>query len=1230
MILLPMLGALAANRRRSAIVPPVGDGAYNTYANSLNPIIYWRLGENTTDTVANDSSGYGNNGVYGTGADGSSVPGLLPDSTNRAFKMIETIPVSSRGVTRDVCPFDTSRAAWTFAVIVKPDAVAESTILQIGSAAAGQQRPDLGMVVGADSDHYKLRVLYSGVAQLFITTQEYLIGEKHHAVLRQDTNGIQLFVDGTMVGSTSSKFTTGNTGTIRLGKANHAGSDQYPWHGVIDEATFFDYALSDAQIAEWAPMISDPAVDPYFDQVGLLLHFDGPDLSTSFPDVKGHTMTGVGSALINGNQLLLSPPAWVQTTERLEDFQFGTEDFTIEGKFRTVQHSGVIVDHYDPNVPGSWQIYLNASGQLSIYTSSGVLLTISKIGGGQLIDDLEHDFAFCRVDGTLYGFLEGVQRGWVANTTDFSAVVGCLSVGAQVNVRDSDYDFVGKINEVRVTKGVGRYSADYTPVARFPDQGPPVESSAYDEAVLDDTPLAYWKLDETTGTVMVDSSGNARNGVYAPAVTLDQAPLIQTGRAVAVAGSNVPAMTVPFDSALFLAGQHTIELWIATTATQGAWLLSNANASIQISGYIIEIDGQGKVHYSLWQTGSNDELISDAAYNDGQPHHIVARFETGNMSLTVDKVVKSKTTSAAFANDRDLSIGYANANSPLATFNGKIDAMALYGTKLSDARVNAHYDIGHPAEPSEWNPADKAAGVTVNGSIASGSGSGSVRGMVSRAHVTDERRHFEVTVLAAGVPDTLYIGLMEGDDNIALAPGRTGAGYGYSSGGTSYVDGSTSGGLATYTTGDVIGVVRNGPAGSRFDYYKNGVIQIGASGVLDAVFPAVGGVPSSAGWSAKLNTTGPFSFAVSNSFAWEEVVPTVGSKWNPADMGSRIVLSNDDRTAKGDQSTMVRGVQGHTSGKWQFEVIVNSPGLSDSTYIGMAATSAPLNTAPGTSPGAAAIAYRADGTLWWDVTSNFPGRPVIGTGDVITVIADLDALECNFYRNGTPLLGGLNMATALFTAGMEVKPAVGGGGSGAEWRCTLRTVGLQYPVAGYAEWDDQAPPQLSQWNPAKKGSSVVLSNNDRSAEVSLQDVVLAKKANTPFEARMFEITIDRMLSQNAMVGLARDDINLSIFLGAGSGGWGYIGQGGLFAQGAYTPGGPSFQEGDIMGVRIDSSGQCLLYRNGTYIQLIASGFHERTVYPAASSGDGGGAVYDFTLNTTGPFAFPAEGFAPWE
>ena len=59
-------------------------------------------------------------------------------------------------------------------------------------------------------------------------------------------------------------------------------------------------------------------------------------------------------------------------------------------------------------------------------------------------------------------FVDGVLDGSVSLARNFSTNL-VLGIGAQVGARNSAYDFPGYIDELRITKGVGRYTANFTP-----------------------------------------------------------------------------------------------------------------------------------------------------------------------------------------------------------------------------------------------------------------------------------------------------------------------------------------------------------------------------------------------------------------------------------------------------------------------------------------------------------------------------------------------------------------------------------------------------------------------------------------------------------------------------------------------------------------------------------------------------------------------------------------------
>lgn len=68
-------------------------------------------------------------------------------------------------------------------------------------------------------------------------------------------------------------------------------------------------------------------------------------------------------------------------------------------------------------------------------------------------------------------FVDGEICGQVANTKDYIAGADMLAIGAQMSSRNATYDFIGYIDEVRITKGVGRNRRSYKlpglPMANF-------------------------------------------------------------------------------------------------------------------------------------------------------------------------------------------------------------------------------------------------------------------------------------------------------------------------------------------------------------------------------------------------------------------------------------------------------------------------------------------------------------------------------------------------------------------------------------------------------------------------------------------------------------------------------------------------------------------------------------------------------------------------------------------
>ena len=216
------------------------------------------------------------------------------------------------------------------------------------------------------------------------------------------------------------------------------------------------------------------AGDPHFANVVSLLHFND-----NITDEKGKTWVRYGSSAtyttgaVAGNKAIVNTNGCTQTNHH-SDFNFGSGDFTIECfiKFNRVSYSnewmGVFGKQYD-NPDRAFAIHSNPSSSsihisVNMSDNSNVMVTTSDLTVGQW-----HHIAICRDGTTLRYFVDG--------TVVHSATVGSLAVrdnSKKLTVgsiyESGYYPFGGAIDEFRITKGVARYTANFTPpIAPFPN-----------------------------------------------------------------------------------------------------------------------------------------------------------------------------------------------------------------------------------------------------------------------------------------------------------------------------------------------------------------------------------------------------------------------------------------------------------------------------------------------------------------------------------------------------------------------------------------------------------------------------------------------------------------------------------------------------------------------------------------------------------------------------------------
>jgi hypothetical protein len=208
--------------------------------------------------------------------------------------------------------------------------------------------------------------------------------------------------------------------------------------------------------------------DPDFSSVSLLLHMDGTNGSTVFTDSSSNALavTALNNAQISTAQSKFGGASGLfdgsgdYLLSAADGTAIGTGDFTIEGWIRTVDGSSYrciasLVPDSDNN---SFYVLNNTL----IWYDGGV-----RCQSGTFSNNVWYHVAVTRSSGTVRVFLDGTVSG-----ATFSSTANIGNNTTRIGTRGAATGewFHGYIDELRITKGIARYTASFTPpTASFPD-----------------------------------------------------------------------------------------------------------------------------------------------------------------------------------------------------------------------------------------------------------------------------------------------------------------------------------------------------------------------------------------------------------------------------------------------------------------------------------------------------------------------------------------------------------------------------------------------------------------------------------------------------------------------------------------------------------------------------------------------------------------------------------------
>ena len=230
-----------------------------------------------------------------------------------------------------------------------------------------------------------------------------------------------------------------------------------------------------------------------------------------------------------------------------------------------------------------------------------------------------------------------------------------------------------------------------------------VDFRPYRTAVMADSPYLFWRLDETSGTVVDDETTANRDGTLygaANAYAWAQAGALRSEGLETSLGMTSAVITSNASQAG--PARFSVEAWVRTSSTTGGRVLGFGNGATTTGSTTVDrqlyVGANGRAYFGI---GSAKTVVAGtAAINDGAWHHLVGTYTTGNggMRLYVDGVLQGSGTATTLS-----LTGYWRAgaesmsgwtSNPGSYFVGNLEELAVYTATLTAAQVKAHYDAG--------------------------------------------------------------------------------------------------------------------------------------------------------------------------------------------------------------------------------------------------------------------------------------------------------------------------------------------------------------------------------------------------------------------------------------------------------------------------------------------------------------------------------------------------------
>ena len=219
---------------------------------------------------------------------------------------------------------------------------------------------------------------------------------------------------------------------------------------------------------------------------------------------------------------------------------------------------------------------------------------------------------------------------------------------------------------------------------------------AYRDVVMADSPIAYWRLGEPSGTAAEDETGTY-DGIYANGPTLGVAGLITGDANTAVTfggGQYVNLGGGPSVSSAAFSAEIWLKFNDTSTVSQVFWEFYEVAGSLPGWGLGLNMLGSATNKLGYWSDGNAAWRESTGTITDSNRHYVVVTQQsgTGNRIFYIDGVEAGTDASSVHPS--------VWAGFKYISLQGTLDEAAVYQSELSAAQVLAHYNAGITAPAS--------------------------------------------------------------------------------------------------------------------------------------------------------------------------------------------------------------------------------------------------------------------------------------------------------------------------------------------------------------------------------------------------------------------------------------------------------------------------------------------------------------------------------------------------